>query len=252
MKTLKEQFIEQVIGEVVGRAGGAGAPRVLELGCGSAAYVPAFMKQYPNVQYVGVEPIDSSYAKAKKNLDGIPNVTLHHRLGYDSVPDETEGTFDLVYSLSALEHIKQLDRFIAMAAKYVKPGGTMIHRYDLGHALQPHSLKEFLHVWLGNHVPALLPERQFVRYVDVSEVQILFEANGCTVTDVTYHQMPDHKSLEKTLRQHSPDSSAIDELFDWEMKHQKCFKQVPEKVREKLFPAITVWGEKVRGTFARG
>lgn len=244
MKTLKEQFIEMVVGEVVGRTGGAGAPRILELGCGTAAYVPAFLKRYPNVQYVGVEPIDSSFAQAEKNLTGISNVTLHHRLGYDEVPDEVEGTFDLVYSLSALEHIKQLDRFIAMAARYVKPGGSMMHRYDLGHALTPHSLKERLHVWVGNRFPGILPERQFVRYVGVPEVRGYFEANGFTVTDVTYHQMPNHKALEKELGRHAASTTAMEELFAWEMKHQDSFKQIPEATRERLFPAIAVWGQK--------
>ncbi|MCB9816282.1 class I SAM-dependent methyltransferase [Candidatus Nomurabacteria bacterium] len=242
MKMLKEQFIEYVIEEEIRRAGEAGAPRVMDLGCGTAAYMPSILKKYPDLQYVGVEPIPASYEAAKKNLAGLSNATLHFKLGYDSIPDEAEASFDLVFSLSALEHIKELGRFIAMSAKYLKSGGTLMHRYDLGHALYPHTLKERLHVFLGNTVPGILPQRQFVRYVPESEVRALYEQNEVTPTKTTYHQMPNHKSLEKLLRDTS--STAIDELFAWEMKHQPEFAGLDTRQKEKLFPAVAVWGKK--------
>ena len=241
MKTLKEQFIEYVIEEEIRRVGG-GALRVLELGCGTASYMPDILKKHSKLEYVGVEPIPASFAAAEKNLAGLDNATLHFKLGYDEVPDEKEASFDLVFSLSALEHIKQLGRFIALSAKYLRSGGTLMHRYDLGHALYPGSLKERVHVMLGNSVPQLLPERQFVRYVPESEVRALYEQSGVTPTKSTYHQMPNHKGLEKHLRETK--STAIDELFTWEMGHQAEFAELETEVREKLFPAIAVWGEK--------
>lgn len=242
MKTLKEKFIEYVVGEVVEKSGGSGSVRIMDLGCGTAAYVPALMKNFPKLEYVGVEPISESFNKAKKNLADIPNTKIHFQLGYDFVPDEVENNFDLVFSLSVLEHIKQLDKFIALGAKYVKVGGLMVHRYDLGHALYPHSLKERLHAFVGNFAPSILPERQFVRYVSASEVKTHFEKNKVSPIDVTYHQMPNHKRLEKNFR--SGNTKMIDELFAWEMKYQDEFKKIPEKERELLFPAVAVWGEK--------
>lgn len=242
MKTLKEQFISYVVGEVVRRAPEGHAPRIMDLGCGTAGYVPQLIEQFPDIEYVGVEPIPASFAVAEKNLAGITNAKAHFQLGYDIVPDEIEDSFDLVFSLSALEHIKQLDRFIALASKYVKKGGVMMHRYDLGHALAPHSLKERFHVCVGNHFPKILPERQFVRYVGVPEVKQLFENNGVVPTKVTYHQMPDHKHFEKFF--HNTDTTAVDDLFAWEMKHQECFMKIPEAARERLFPAVAVWGVK--------
>lgn len=242
MKSLKEQFISEVVREVVERVGPGRAARIMDLGCGTAVYVPALMKEFPGIQYVGVEPIASSFKKAEENLKGIENTKLHFKLGYDSIPDETDESFDLVFSLSALEHIRQLDRFIALSSKYVRKGGLLMHRYDLGHALHPHSLKEKLHVFLGNTVPKLLPERKFVRYVPEKEVRALYETNGVTPLKTTYHQMQDLKALEKELK--GKDTTAIDEAFAWEMKHQKCFLQIPFETREKLFPAVAVWGEK--------
>lgn len=242
MKTLKEQFIEYVVGEAVRRAPAGHTPRIMDLGCGTAAYVPQLMEKVPNFEYVGVEPIPDSFSAAEKNLSSVPNAKVHFQLGYDEVPDEAEASFDLVFSLSVLEHIKQLDRFIALSAKYAKAGGLVVHRYDLGHALAPHSLKERLHVFLGNTVPQILPERQFVRYVGVPEVEKLYGANNVSPTDVTYHQMPNLKRLEKFFV--GEETDVMDDAFGWEVKHQRAFKQLPEAEREQLFPAVAVWGEK--------
>ncbi|MCA9359360.1 class I SAM-dependent methyltransferase, partial [Candidatus Kaiserbacteria bacterium] len=196
---------------------------------------------FPNLEYVGVEPIPASFAAAENNLTGIKNVKIHFQLGYDSVPNESEETFDLVFSLSVLEHVKQLEKFIALGAKYVKKGGMMVHRYDLGHALYPHSLKERVHAFVGNTCPSILPERQFVRYVPEEEVRAIYVSLGIQPTHATYHQMPNHKHLEKKL---DSDSTAMEELFAWEIAHQAEFKKIPLPDRELLFPAVSVWGEK--------
>jgi SAM-dependent methyltransferase len=251
MKTLKEQFIVAAVEEAIRRNGISATTeqsdnikvRVLDLGCGTASYVAALVEQFPQMEYVGVEPIAASYDVAKKNLAGVANAVVHFQLGYDGIPDEAEGSFDIVFSLSVLEHIKQLKRFIALSAKYAKTGGLVVHRYDLGHALHPHSLKERIHVIMGNLIPSVLPERQFVRYVDENEVKELYEQCGLTPTKTTYHQMASHKSLEKFFK--GSDSKAVKELFEWEMRHQDAFLGIKQEPREKLFPAVAVWGEKV-------
>lgn len=242
MKSLKEQFITHVVEEAVKRAGPARPPRIMDLGCGTARYVPQLMETIPNFEYVGVEPIESSFKEAEKNLADVPNAKVHFQLGYDSVPDEEESSFDLVFSLSVLEHIKQLDRFIALSSKYARKGGVVMHRYDLGHALHPHSLKERIHVFLGNNFPNILPERQFVRYVGVPEVESLYEANNLRSTKVTYHQMPNHKNIEKFFV--STETDLVNDLFTWEMKYQDEFQKLPVQERESLFPAVAVWSEK--------
>ena len=242
MKSLKELFIDHVVGETVRRMPAGRTPRIMDLGCGTASYVPALMQKFPQIEYVGVEPIAGSFAAAEKNLAGVANTKVHFQLGYDAVPDEEDDSFDLVFSLSVLEHVKNLPSFIALAAKYVKSGGLMVHRYDLGHALYSHSLKERIHVLLGNNVPQILPERQFVRYVPEPEVRAVYLAAGVEPIDTTYHQMPNHKRLEKFFKDSHTD--IVDGLFAWEMKHQAELKTIPVKDREKLFPAVAVWGEK--------
>ena len=242
MKSLKEQFIVEVVGEA-SQLAAAGRPlRVLDLGCGSAAYVPALLQVFPDIKYVGVEPIESSYKAALKNLDGVARAKVHFQLGYDSIPNETEESFDVVFSLSVLEHIKHLDRFLALGVKYAAAGALIVHRYDLGHALHTHSVKEWIHVRLGNHLPAILPERQFVRYVPEGDVRALYEKQGVRVEKTTYHQMPNHKAFEKYQK---AESASVQALFDWEMKYQEDILNIPVTARERLFPAVAVWGEKV-------
>ncbi len=242
MKSLKELFIASVVEEVVNTRGPEATVRIMDLGCGTASYVPELLRQFPTVEYVGVEPIDSSYQAALKNLAGVERAVVHFQLGYDNVEGESEASFDLVFSLSVLEHIKQLERFLALGARYLKVGGVMMHRYDLGHALYPHNLRAMMHVLAGNLAPKLLPERQFVRYVPESEVRALYERCGVSWSKTTYHQMPNHKVLEKHYRDTS--TAITKDLFDWEMKYQAEFLTMPVASREKLFPAVAVWGVK--------
>jgi len=242
MKNLKEQFIVEVVGEAVRRAGLGARVRVLDLGCGRANYVAALVEQFPEIEYVGVEPIKYWFDIATGNLANIPRAKVHLQLGYDSIPDEAEGSFDVVFSLSVLEHVKNLGRFLALGTKYTKSGGLIVHRYDLGHALHTHNLKEWIHVRLGNNLPQILPERQFVRYVPEPEVRALYEAQGVTPIKTTYHQMPSHKEFEKYFK--DSDTTAVDELFAWEMKHQGDILKIPVPAREKLFPAVAVWAVK--------
>ena len=241
MKSLKELFIDQVVSEASTKAAGEKI-RVMDLGCGTASYVPALIEKYPNLEYVGVEPIEKSYQKAEENLGGVERSKVHFQLAYDQIPEEKEGSFDLVFSLSVLEHVKHLQSFIDLSAKYVKSGGTLMHRYDLGHALHTHSIKEAVHVWLGNNFPQILPERQFVRYVGVPEVETCYKNAGVTPSRVSYHQMLSHKKFEKFFK--DSNTEIMKDLFDWEMSRQSEILTIPEADREHLFPAVAVWGTK--------
>lgn len=239
--SLKILFVEEIIRSAVAKKTGA-IVRVMDVGCGTAIYMPEILKKFPMVEYVGVEPIHESYTHAVKNLAEVPTARVHLQLGYDAVAGETDASFDVVFSQSVLEHVKHLQSFLSLAARYVMPTGQMVHRYDLGHALYSHSWKERAHVWMGNTIPSVLPERQFVRYVPESEVRAIYASLGFKNIQATYHQMPNHKKLEK--QKITGVESVIAELFAWEMKHQTFFREIPLSTREKLFPSIAVWGTK--------
>ncbi len=239
----KEYFFNTVIGEY--RQNRTENIRVLELGCGTAPYVKTLIDTYPNLEYVGIEPIEMSYKKAVNNLQDVPRTSVIHQLGYGEISLMDAESFDIVISFSVLEHVKQLGKFMDLAGMYTKKGGMMVHRYDLGHALYPTTLKEKMHVWLGNTFPALLPERTFVRYVPLSEVEVHFKRVLCTPPfKYTYHQIPQIKNLTKTLDNKGYTGSALEEIYAWEFTHAHTFASIEKNTRELLFPTVAVWGKK--------
>jgi SAM-dependent methyltransferase len=235
--TSKEFFFDHVITEVKKKT--QGPIRILELGCGTARYVPAMISKYPDLEYVGVEPIKASFEESQKNLNGISRAKVFFQLGYDKIEGIEDASFDIVISFSVLEHVKQLGRFLDLSARYVKRGGLMVHRYDLGHALYPGSLKEQFQVFLGNTFPDVLPETKFVRYVPLTEVEDHYKRHNIRITKHTYHQMPDHKALGKALRE----GEVMEEVYAWELAHADAFHTIKEEKRERLFPTVAVWGE---------
>lgn len=244
MKSLKELFVAHVVEEATKRAADGRALRVLDVGCGTANYVPGLVEQYPDITYVGIEPITASYEQALVYTQDLSQATVHFGLAYDALTEYADESFDVIISLSVLEHVKRLPEFMQFCNRYLAPGGMMVHRYDLGHALYTHSWKEWLHVRLGNNAPWILPETQFVRYVPEAEVRATYEAVGIVSSKSTYHQMPNAKALEKHLR--DTNSTATEELFAWELAHQNEFAAIPTDIREKQLPSIAVWGEKKR------
>jgi SAM-dependent methyltransferase len=232
-------FLQKLIEE-----SGLDAPRILELACGTARYMPEIFEKYPGITYTGLEPLKSSYDEAVKNIGALPQVSLYNRLGYGELEGVAPESFDIVYSISALEHVKDLPAFMRMSGTYVKKGGLLVHRYDLGHALYPTSLKERIHVFLGNTVPGILPVDKFVRYVSEEEVARLCTDVACIPYRSTYHQMPNHKSLEKASGDNGALVDAVTALHAWEWKYEEHFSALPVRLREALFPAVAVWSRK--------
>lgn len=239
----KEYFFNEVLKESLEKNGSS--LRVLELGCGTASYVPAMIEKYPQLEYVGIEPMTESFAKADDILEGVPRSKIIFQLGYDKIDGIEDGSFDVVISFSVLEHVKHLDAFMKLSSKYLKSGGLMIHRYDLGHALYPTGIKEYVHLFLGNNFPQVLPETKFVRYVPMDEVSSLYEKYiGTHPYRYSYHQMPNHKRLEKELLTCNLSTEALSDVHKWEFDNFETFSKLDLPMREKLFPTVSVWGRK--------
>ncbi|HYC34323.1 MAG TPA: class I SAM-dependent methyltransferase [Candidatus Paceibacterota bacterium] len=234
----KEYFIRRIIKDYFPE----GKIKILDVGCGRAHSWRNVLNDFPNISYQGVEPDPKSAEAARKNLEGLSNARISDGLFYES----SENDFDLCISLSVLEHVKQLPKFLKASVDAVKKGGLVVHRYDLGHSLFPSSLKEKFQVWLGNNFPSVLPEHKFVRYLSDSEVSEILA--GCNATTIrrTWHQMPDHKKLLSIMDTSTPAAKSLaQELCEWEFKMSEILPILPQKSREKLFPSVTVWAKKV-------
>jgi hypothetical protein len=138
--------------------------------------------------------------------------------------------------------VKRLDEFLRASAEAVREGGAMVHRWDLGHALYPSSLKERLQVFLGDHLGVVLPESKFVSGVKPSEVRERLIKLGLRFERETYHQTPLMKKLFK-LNTEMPEE-LVREFGEWEFRVSPFLQSVNELERLKIFPAVALWFRK--------
>ncbi len=220
-----------------------GESRILDLGSGQSRTFLPLLERFPTMSYVGVEPSHKDAVVARDLLKPFPNARIYEQLAYE--PIVGEAPFDLVVSLSVLEHVKQLERFLDNSVAMTKQGGHIVHRYDLGHALHSSSVKERFQVFLGNMFPAILPEHKFVSYVDPDRVAATLESHGASTHRVTYHQMPNHKRFLREFTPSSPEAESLaNALSEWELSVSPHLAGMSKRSREELFPAIAVWASK--------
>lgn len=213
--------------------------KLLDLGSGQSRNFIPFLEKYPTIQYVGVEPSKNDADTARELLRSYGDrARVVHSLAYDQ---PVVGEFDLCISLSVLEHVAQLERFLQTSVRSVKTSGRIIHLYDLGHALYPSSFKEKIQIFLGNNFPKVLPEHKFVRYLDEKEVVTLLKKHGATTEKITYHQMPNHKTFLRYFQGVSDIERQLQrEILDWEHRVSPLLHTMDQNIREKLFPTICI------------
>jgi len=239
----KTYFLEKFEDEIKSGA----IKSICDFGCGESLNFIPLLRKYPNLIYVGIEPSPQA-EMARKNLAEFKNAKIFRANGY-SCPEGAEewwGKFDLVISFSVLEHVKQLERFLKSSIEAARVGGQIVHRWDLGHALLPSSLKERFQVWLGDNLPSILPEHKFVCYLGPQTVLDIMEKYGFDKNKVTYHQMIGHKKLAQELDLNiKKNEDLINEIAEWEFKISESLEKIPERKRLKLFPAVALWGKKI-------
>lgn len=215
--------------------------RLLELGCGGAKVAAQILASCPGIEYIGIEPDPRSYATAKMHLAQFQNATVLHGLGYGDVAHERlSKPFDVVFSLSVLEHVKDLPAFLEYAAKAARPGADIVHLYDLGHALYPSNVKERIQIALCSSVlRRLIPESKIACYLATEDVHRLLESLECRVDRVTFHNMRSSVALSDATEH---DRAVLDQILAFE---EAMFGQVTDmKRREKLFPTVCFWTTK--------
>lgn len=236
-----KQLFVQKLGDLIQRHS---YTRVIDLGSGTSWNLLPLLQRFPSLTYVGVEPDKDKVTRAKELFAKYYNVKFYNQLGYNL--QNEKNNFDICLSLSVLEHVKQLEKFLKLSIDLTKPGGYVIHRYDLGHALYPSSFKERFQVWLGNNLPALLPENKFVCYLDEEKIKKLLEKHGARVIQTTYHQMPNHKVFLKLFEDDTGEKRELAQtILDWEYAVSKHLQNLKKGDREKLFPSICIVAQKL-------
>jgi 2-polyprenyl-3-methyl-5-hydroxy-6-metoxy-1,4-benzoquinol methylase/glycosyltransferase involved in cell wall biosynthesis len=91
----------------------------LEIGCGQGAFGARLAGE---VQYVAVEPDDSSYAMARDRIEPRGGTVLHGF--HDAVPDGS--SYDIVCAFEVLEHIDDDRGMLTQWVQLVRPGGHLL------------------------------------------------------------------------------------------------------------------------------
>jgi SAM-dependent methyltransferase len=236
----RHDFKTALLDELFGRFDG-GAADVLDLGSGTSKDFVEVLRRYPAVRYTGIEYRQASLDRARQLLAGRPGVELVSGFG-ESVQAGYAGRFDLTLSLSVLEHVKRLREFLRSSVRVTRPGGWIVHRYDLGHALHSVSRYERAKVFLCRTIPAVMPARHFTTHPDLREVVRTLEDAGAEVREVRYAQLPGLKGMMNRIDWDAPESPALARsVVDLDRRLSVHMAgRLDAREMETLFPVITV------------
>lgn len=218
---------------------------VLDLGCGSARNFWDFLHSDPHIHYVGVELDRTRVQEAEHKIGSLPNVRLLHGFG-EELQQELEGTFDLTISLSVLEHVKNLEKFLKASVRATRPGGRVAHRYDLGHALHPSSIRERLKVFLADRFPFLIPATRFTTHPERRVVCGILDSEGVVIEHIEYSQLPCLKSMINYLGEPRAANYVLaEQVMDLDRRLSKHMEEVlVHDEMEFWFPSVTVVGRR--------
>jgi len=113
------------------------APRVLDFGCGNGEAVSQYIIGQ-GVAYWGVDVHEPSLAHARRRF-------ASERARFLAAPPD-DVTFDLVVYADFLEHVPDPERFLAMHARMLAPGGLVVGSVPNGYG--PFEIEQRIDRWL--------------------------------------------------------------------------------------------------------
>ncbi|WP_406270627.1 class I SAM-dependent methyltransferase [Actinacidiphila glaucinigra] len=117
---------DAVVRRLLGRALRRGDERVLDLGCGEAAWLLRALDDHPGVTAEGVDLDTGALGKAAREAAALgvgDRLTLHEQ---DAGDFATKRPFDLVLSVGAAHAFGGLLPTLAAARAHLAPGGTVL------------------------------------------------------------------------------------------------------------------------------
>jgi SAM-dependent methyltransferase len=99
-----------------------GAGRVLDAGSGEGGVAMALGSRHPEIDVEGVE-VASTNVRLARQLNRFRNVRFREGLAEEVDCYFPSASFDLVYSLAVLEHVRDVEATIASIMTVLRPGG---------------------------------------------------------------------------------------------------------------------------------
>jgi 2-polyprenyl-6-hydroxyphenyl methylase / 3-demethylubiquinone-9 3-methyltransferase len=162
--------------------------RVLDIGCGGGLLSEPLARLGAAV--VGADPAAANIAAAKHHAEEAGVAVDYRATTAEDLADAGE-RFDIVLAMEVVEHVADVNLFVARCAEMVKPGGLMIV------ATLNRTLKSFALAIVGaEYVLRWLPRgtHQWDKFVTPNELEIALEQSGLQVADeigVIYNLLAD-------------------------------------------------------------
>jgi len=170
--------------------------RTLDIGCGGGILSEPLARL--GATMVGADPAEKNVAVAKAHAEEN-GVTVDYRTTTAEELAAAGEQFDVVLAMEVVEHVTDVNAFVATCAGMVKPGGLMIA------ATLNRTLKSFALAIVGaEYVLRWLPRgtHQWDKFVTPTELETAFEGGGLRVTGergVIYNPFADRWQLSSDM-----------------------------------------------------
>jgi 2-polyprenyl-6-hydroxyphenyl methylase/3-demethylubiquinone-9 3-methyltransferase len=162
--------------------------RIVDLGCGGGLLSEPLAAL--GAQVTGVDPADENIAAARRHA-AIAGIEVDYRPTTVEALAETGDRFDAVLAMEVLEHVADVDGFLAAAAQLVRPGGLFVGA-TLNRTLKSYALAivgaEYVLRWVE---PGTHDWRKFLRPYELTKP---LQAAGLVEIDragIVYHPLSD-------------------------------------------------------------
>lgn len=126
LNPLRLEFIRDRVCGQFGRDPLSDAPfqglDVLDIGCGGGLLSEPMRRLGASVTGIDAGKENIEVARLHAEQSGL-DIDYHHRLPEDLTSEK--GRYDMVLNMEVVEHVADLDAFLAASAKLVRPGGVM-------------------------------------------------------------------------------------------------------------------------------
>ncbi len=169
---------------------------MLDIGCGGGILSEPLARL--GAQMVGADPSKENIAVASAHAQDS-GVAVDYRATTAEDLAAAKERFDVVLAMEVVEHVVDVDAFVATCASMVKPGGLMIA------ATLNRTLKSFALAIVGaEYVLRWLPRgtHQWDKFVTPNELELAFERGGLRVTaerGVIYNPFADRWQLSSDM-----------------------------------------------------
>ena len=170
--------------------------RMLDIGCGGGILTEPLARL--GAEMVGADPSEDNISAARAHAESA-GVTVDYRATTAEELAVAKEQFDVVLAMEVVEHVTDVEDFIATCATMVKPGGLMIA------ATLNRTLKSFALAIVGaEYVLRWLPRgtHQWDKFVTPNELEIALTKSGLSVTEQTgviYNLLADRWQLSSDM-----------------------------------------------------